>query len=53
MHDWLEMTEDEWAQVLVMRRERHLPRHSPPHWEEENDNDFLAIAHHSSLKQAL
>lgn len=37
MYDWREMTENERAQVLEMRKERHLPWHSPPHWEQDGE----------------
>jgi len=44
MYDWRNMTEEEWAEVLEMRRERHLPWHSPPHWKQEGEHRYLISA---------
>ena len=41
MYDWRGMTEEERGLVLEMRRARHLPWHSPPHWEQEGDQSYL------------
>jgi putative transposase len=44
MYDWREMTEKERDQVLEMRKERHLPWHSLPHWEQEGEHRYLISA---------
>jgi len=44
MYAWREMTEEERARVLKLRRARHLPWHSPPHWEAEGEQRYLISA---------
>ena len=44
MYDWRKMTKAERAKVLEMRKERHLPWHSPPHWEQEGEHRYLVSA---------
>ena len=44
MYDWRGMTEEERALALEMRRGRHLPWHSPPHWEQEGEHWYLISA---------
>src|SRR5262245_41719130 len=44
MYDWRGMTEGERALALEMRRERHLPWHSPPHREQQGEHPYLISA---------
>ena len=44
MYEWRGMTEEERRLVLEMRRARHCPWHSPPHWEQEGKHWYLISA---------
>jgi putative transposase len=44
MYGWREMTDEERAQAMAMRRARGFPKHSPPHWKVEGERRFLVSA---------
>jgi len=44
MYNWRKMTEEERTQILKLRQARHLPWHSPPHWKQEGERQYLISA---------
>jgi putative transposase len=44
MYEWRKMTAEERERVLEMRRVRHSPWHSPPHWDLAGEHQYLITA---------